>query len=201
MPSRDPGIDAYIARSAEFAQPILNSLRAAVHEACPQVEETLKWSMPSFVYAGGILCGMAAFKQHASFGFWKHALVMGKDMTRDGMGSYGKMRSVADLPSKKQLIADIRKAMRLNEPGVKTPGVRKTRTLKPSPRAPDDLAAALNKNKKAQATFDGFAPSHRREYIEWIAEAKRQDTRLRRIAQAIEWMAEGKPRNWKYMQC
>ncbi|MCL1633437.1 DUF1801 domain-containing protein [Luteimonas sp. SX5] len=133
--SRDPRIDAYIAKSAEFARPILKRLRETVHEACPEIEETMKWGSPSFVYAGGILCGMAAFKQHASFGYWKHALVMGADAARDGMGSYGKMAGLADLPPKKRLIADIKKAMKSNEQGVKTPGVRKSLAPKPPPKA------------------------------------------------------------------
>lgn len=203
MAQRDLRIDAYIARQADFARPILEYLREVVHEACPAVEETLKWSAPSFVYAGGILCGMAAFKQHASFGFWKHALIVGETedgMLREGMGSYGKLISVKDLPPKKQLVAHIRKAMKLNEDGVKGPSVRKNTTPKPPPEAPGDLAAALKKNAKARATFDAFPPSQKREYIEWLTDAKREETRLKRLAQAIEWMAEGKPRNWKYIR-
>lgn len=196
--SRDPRIDAYIAKSAQFARPILQSLRETVHQACPQVEETVKWGSPSFVYAGGILCGMAAFKQHASFGFWKHALVMGEGVERDGMGSYGKMTGIADLPPKKRLLADIKNAMKLNEQGAKTPGVRKSPTPKPPPKTPADLAAALKKNAKARATFEAFSPSNKREYAEWLEEAKREETRARRLAQAVEWMAEGKIRNWKY---
>lgn len=199
MGSRDPRIDAYIAKSAEFARPILQRLRETVHDACRQVEETIKWGSPSFVYAGGILCGMAAFKQHASFGFWKHALVMGEAAARDGMGSYGKMTAATDLPPQRRLLADLKKAMKLNEQGVNAPGVRKTATPKPPPKAPADLVAALKKNGKARATFEAFAPSHKREYIEWIEEAKREENRTRRLAQAIEWMAEGKPRNWKYL--
>jgi uncharacterized protein YdeI (YjbR/CyaY-like superfamily) len=198
MGSRDPRIDAYIAKSAEFAQPILRSLRDAVHEACPQVEETIKWGLPSFVHAGGILCGMAAFKRHASFGFWKHALVMGEEAARDGMGSYGKMAALADLPPRKRLIADLKKAMRLNEEGVKTSGARKTTQAKPPPQAPADLAAALKRNAMARKKFEAFPPSHKREYIEWIEQARREETRARRLAQALEWIAEGKPRNWKY---
>lgn len=201
MASRDPRIDAYIAKSAEFARPILTHVRELVHRACPDVEETMKWSSPSFEYAGGILCGMAAFKQHASFGFWKHALVVGDDSPPAGMGSYGKMTSLKDLPADKTLIAHIKKAMKLNEEGVKTPSVRKTTTPKPPPEAPADLVAALKKNAKARATFDVFPPSHKREYIEWLTEAKRDETRQKRLAQTIEWLAEGKPRNWKYMNC
>jgi uncharacterized protein YdeI (YjbR/CyaY-like superfamily) len=201
MGNRDPRIDAYIANAAGFAQPILERLRAIVHEACPDVEETLKWSSPSFLHAGGILCGMAAFKQHASFGFWKHALVVGEEVPRDGMGSFGKLTSLKDLPPKKELVALIHKAMRLNEEGVKTPGVRKSSTPKPPPVAPDDLAAALKKNRQARTTFEGFSPSQQRDYVDWITEAKRDETRQKRLAQAIEWLAEGKPRNWKYMNC
>ena len=201
MAQHDPRIDAYIARQAEFARPILEYLRAVVHEACPAVEETLKWSAPSFVHAGAILCGMAAFKRHASFGFWKHALVVIEDRPREGMGSYGKLVSIEELPPKKQLLADIRKAMKLNEEGVRTPTVRRSSTPKPAPEAPPDLAAALNKNARAKATFDAFAPGQKREYIEWLLEAKRDETRQKRLAQAVEWLAEGKRRNWKYENC
>ena len=198
--SHDPRIDAYIERAAPFAQPILTQVRELVHEACPQVEETIKWGMPTFVHAGGILCGMAAFKQHASFGFWKHALVVGEGEPRDGMGSYGKMTSLQDLPPKKTLLAHVRKAKKLNEDGVKSPAARKA-APKPPPEAPDDLLSALKKNKAAKATFDAFPPSCKREYIEWIVEAKREETRAKRLTQAVEWMAEGKRRNWKYENC
>ena len=201
MSKHDPRIDAYIARQADFARPILEYLRDLVHEACPTVEETLKWSAPSFVHAGGILCGMAAFKQHASFGFWKHALVVGEGQPRDGMGSYGKLTSIKDLPPRTQLLAHVRKAMRLNEEGVKTPAVRRSTTPKPAPEAPADLAAALKKNARAKATFDAFPPGQKREYIEWLVEAKRDETRQKRLVQAVEWMAEGKRRNWKYENC
>ena len=198
MPSHDPRVDAYIAKSADFARPILKEIRARVHAACPQVEETIKWGMPSFVHAGAILCGMAAFKQHASFGYWKHALVMG-DAERDGMGSYGRLACVRDLPPKARMQADLRKAMKLNEDGVK-PERRKS-APRPAPEVPGELASALEKNKAAKATFDAFAPGCRREYIEWIVEAKREETRAKRLAQALEWMAQGKRRNWKYERC
>ena len=198
--SRDPRIDAYIERAAPCAQPILSHVRDLVHAACPGVEESIKWGMPSFSHAGGILCGMAAFKQHASFGFWKHALVVGEGQPRDGMGSYGKMTSLQDLPPKKTLLAHVRKAMKLNEDGVKSPAARKA-APKPPPEAPDDLLSALKKNKAAKATFDAFPPSCKREYIEWIVEAKREETRAKRLTQAVEWMAEGKRRNWKYENC
>ena len=204
MSDHDPRIDAYIAKSAPFARPLLEQLRATVHQACPQVEETLKWGMPSFLYGGGILCMMAAFKQHASFGFWKHALVVGEGVERDGrpaegMGSFGRMSTLQDLPPKKELIALIRKAMALNEQGMKAPHARRAATPKPPPEVPADLAAALRRNKAVAATFKRFPPSQQREYVEWITDAKRDETRQRRLAQAVEWLAEGKPRNWKYL--
>jgi uncharacterized protein YdeI (YjbR/CyaY-like superfamily) len=200
VPASDPRIDAYIANSAEFAQPILAQLREAVHAACPQVEETLKWRMPTFMYHG-MLCGMAAFKQHCTFGFWKHELVVGKKQAGDvqAMGQFGRITRLADLPSHKLLAGYIKKAMQLNEAGVKAP--RATPKHKPAPRVPADLAAALKKNRKAATTFAAFSPSNQREYIEWISEAKREETRAKRLATAVEWMAEGKPRNWKYMNC
>ena len=194
--TRDPRIDAYIAKQADFAQPILARVREVVHEACPDVEETMKWSMPTFLYGGAILCGMAAFKQHASFGYWKHALVVGEGEPRDGMGSYGKMASVKDLPPKKTLLAHIRKAMQLNLD--KVPAARKASAPKPPPDMPTDLAAALKKNAKARKAYEGFPPSAQRDYVEWITQAKREATRASRLAQAVEWMAEGKRRNWKY---
>lgn len=201
MPSRDPRVDAYIAGAAPFAQPILGKLRAIVHEACPGAEETIKWSMPCFMHAGGILCSMAAFRQHVSFGFWKHALVMGEGVGRDGMGSFGRMASVKDLPAKKDLLALIRKAMALNEQGVKTPGARKATGPRPPPVAPDDLVAALRRSKAAAATFQALPPGQQREYIDWLVGAKREETRAKRLAQAVEWLAEGKRRNWKYENC
>jgi uncharacterized protein YdeI (YjbR/CyaY-like superfamily) len=199
MGTRDPRIDAYIAKAAEFARPILAHLREVVHEACPDVVETMKWSSPSFEYRG-LLCGFAAFKAHCAFGFWKHALVVGDDAKAgEAMGSFGRITSLADLPGKAALRRYIRKAMRLNEEGVKAPR-EKTRPRKPV-RMHADLKRALARNRKAAATFEGMSPSHRREYLEWIAEAKRDETRARRVAQAVEWLAQGKPRNWKYMKC
>lgn len=202
MSHRDPRVDAYIAKAAPFAQPILEHVREVVHEACPGVEETIKWGMPSFVYGGGILCGMAAFKAHASFGFWKHALVVGENDAGAepvGMGSFGKLTAVRDLPAKRQLVACVKKAAALNAQGVKAVPVRKAASAKPAPVPTPEFAAALRKHKAAAAAFKAFPPSHQREYVDWIAEAKREETRDRRIAQAVEWIAEGKQRNWKYM--
>jgi hypothetical protein len=194
--TRDKRIDAYIEKSAPFAQPILKHLRAVVHETCPDVVETLKWSSPHFEYKGPF-CGMAAFKEHAVFGFWKHELVVGEDSkAKEAMGSFGCLRTLADLPSKKALATYVRKAMKLNDDGVKVLR-RKTRPKQPVAMHPE-LKAALAKSRKAQATFDAFPPSGKGEYLEWVADAKSDDTRARRIAQAVEWMAEGKRRNWKY---
>lgn len=200
MTSHDPRIDAYIAGSAEFARPILEHLRALVHDACPEVEETLKWSMPTFVYGGAILCTMAAFKRHASFGFRRHAEVVGGDAPAEGMGSFGKLASVRDLPPKRQLLAPLKKAAALNATGAGPARATKA-APRPMPEVPADFAAALRGVPKAKAMFEAFAPSHRREYLEWIVEAKRPDTRARRIAQTVEWLAEGKSRNWKYERC
>ena len=200
MGTRDPRVDAYIARSADFAKPVLTSLRETVHAACPDVEETMKWSMPHFEYHG-ILCGMAAFKQHCTFGFWKASLIL-EDSGRsagEAMGQFGRITSVSALPPKKVLTAYIRKAMQLNEQGVAAPS--RSRQRRRAPRdveVPKELSAALKKNPKALATFEAFSPSHRREYVAWIAEAKREETRQRRVEAAVAQLAEGKTRNWKY---
>lgn len=201
MGKRIPQFDAYIAKAQPFAQPILETLRERVHELAPGVEEAIKWSAPSFMYGGKILACMAAFKEHVSFGFWQHALVMGEGVERDGMGSFGKMTSVADIPSKKVLAPLLERAMQLIEEGVKTPGVRKTTTPKSKPEPTAEFAAALKKNAAARKTLESFSPSAQREYIDWIAEAKREATRDSRIVQAIEWLAEGKQRHWKYQDC
>ena len=196
MGKRDPRVDAYIAKSAGFAQPILTEIRESVHAACPDVEEAMKWSFPHFVYKG-MLCSMAAFKQHAAFGFWKGSLVLGRGKDADAMGQFGRITKRSDLPSKKVLAGYVRKAAALNEQGVKVP-----RAPRPAAttivKVPADLTTALKKSKKAQEGFDDLSPSHKREYIEWITEAKSDETRARRLVQAIDWMAEGKSRNWKY---
>jgi uncharacterized protein YdeI (YjbR/CyaY-like superfamily) len=201
MGKRDARVDAYIAKAADFARPILEHLRTVVHEACPDVEETMKWSFPHFDYKG-MMCSMAAFKEHCAFGFWKDELVLGDGAAgKDAMGQFGRITTIKDLPSKKVLTGYIKKAIKLNDDGVKAPRTTKPKAPKPAPVAPNDLAAALRGNAQAAATFEGFSPSHKREYIEWITEAKTEATRLRRIEQAVAWMAEGKPRNWKYMNC
>ncbi|ALN62573.1 hypothetical protein GLA29479_1699 [Lysobacter antibioticus] len=202
MGQPDPRIDAYIVKAAPFAQPILEHLRAVVHAACPQVEEAIKWGMPSFVYRGKLMCGMAAFKQHATFGFWQGANIVGarQSADSDAMGQFGRLSKIGDLPGKRELTRLVKQAMALIETGVTRPATKRAQP-KPPVELPTDLAAALaqKKNAKAKTTYEAFPPSQRREYVEWIESAKREDTRKARLAQAMEWMAEGKVRNWKYM--
>jgi len=192
MPKTDPRVDAYIDKAEDFARPILVEIRARVHAACPDCEETMKWSSPSFQYKG-MLCGMEAFKAHCMFGFWKAELVVGGSNPH---ARYRYLKSVADLPGKKQMAALIHKAMALNDQGVVV--TRAPREKKAPARVPADLVAALQKSKKAQNAFEEFSPSHKREYVEWITEAKRDETRQQRIQTAVKWIAEGKSRNWKY---
>jgi len=197
MGTRDPRVDAYIAKAAEFARPILTYLRRTVHAACPQVTETIKWGMPHFEHHG-ILCHMAAFKRHCAFGFWKSSRVIATTArAAEAMGQFGRITSRADLPSQRVLVALVRKAARLNKAGVKSP----TRRLKPRrgpPRVPADLRAALERNASARAAFKALPPSGRREYTEWLTEAKRAETRARRLERTLAWLSEGKPRNWQY---
>ena len=204
MKNTDPRIDAYVANAEGFARPILRHLRKLVHEACPDVEETLKWSTPAFVYRGKIMAGMAAFKGHCTFGFWHQGMsaVLGPDGDKEAtaMGSFGRVTSLDDLPSDRALARYIRKAAELNEsdaPARPRPARRPAAPL----AVPEDLAAGLKKNRAAAASFEKFSPSHRKEYIEWITEAKRDETRQKRLATTLEWLAEGKTRNWKYENC
>ena len=192
MAEKDPRIDAYIAKAAPFAQPILRHLRAAVHAGCPEVVETIKWGTPHFEHHG-MLCGMAAFKAHCAFGFWNRALeIPGKG---GAMGQFGCITTVADLPGKVVLVGYVKEAARLNATGRKIGPVRKAK--KPLP-VPKDLTAALQKKAGASAKFRAFSPSQQREYSEWLVEAKTDATRARRLATAVEWIAEGKTRMWKY---
>jgi uncharacterized protein YdeI (YjbR/CyaY-like superfamily) len=199
MGKTDPRVDAFIESKAVFAQPILRHIRAIVHRACPEVEETLKWSMPSFTYKGQILAGMAAFKEHATFGFWRSKEVTGTEQAESAMGQFGRLTSIADLPDDTALEAMVRKAAALIDSGTKAP--RPLKHPKPPLAIPDDLRAALAANPGAQAAYDGFPPGQQREYLEWVTEARRPETRAKRVAQAVEWMAEGKRRNWKYESC
>ena len=195
MGTKDKRVDEFIERANPFARPILKRLRTWAHRHAPGCEETLKWGMPHFQYKGKLFCGMSAFKEHCAFGFW-HPLMRRDDNSLEGMGSFGKIRSVEDLPTEAEFAKMAREAMRLTDEGVKAP---------PRPKAektplvvPKDLAAALKRHAAAAKAFEEFSYSHRREYIAWITEAKRDETRAARVKQAVEWMAEGKPRHWKY---
>ncbi len=202
MAAKNKLIDAYIAKSADFAQPILNHLRELVHQACPEVEEKMKWSFPHFDYKGEMMCSMAAFKQHAVFGFWKAALMKDKVLLETAksevaMGHVGKLTSLKDLPADKKIMAWIKEAMLLNEKGIKLPSENKS-TEKKEIVVPEYFEKVLAKNKKAAATFNAFSYSHKKEYVEWITEAKTDETRNKRMTQAVEMIAAGKSRNWKY---
>lgn len=200
MPATDARIDAYIEKSADFAQPILIHLRKLIHKACRDVTETVKWSMPSFEYKG-ILCGFAAFKQHCTFGFWKQSLMETDAFPKNktAMGSFGRITSLKDLPSDKVMIGLIHHAMELNEKGVKVP--KKPTARKKDLVVPDELTKVLSRNKKAKTVFDNFSHSQKKEYVEWITEAKTEPTRNKRLATTVEWLSEGKRRNWKYENC
>ena len=196
MGKKDPRVDAYIAKSADFAQPILKHLRKLVHKADPGIQETVKWGMPSFVDEG-IVCQMAAFKQHAAFGFWKGKLILDSRGRRvDAMGSFGRITTLKDLPSDAKLLGYIKKAVKLNQEGVK---VKAQAKRKATPlRVPSDLNKALKLTPKAAATFKALSTSHRNEYVEWITGAKQRTTREKRLATTLKWLVEGKNYNWRY---
>ncbi len=198
MAKKDPRVDEYINKAADFAKPVLRHFRMLVHKACPEVEEKWKWSFPHFDYAGGPLAHMASFKQHCAIGFWKASLM--KDHTpssdENGMSSFGRITSLDDLPADKVLIKYIHEGMKLNELGVK---IKKKPVKSSEVEPPDYFKKALNKNKDAKNTFENFSNSNKKEYVSWVTEAKTEETRKKRLATAIEWMAEGKVRNWKYM--
>jgi uncharacterized protein YdeI (YjbR/CyaY-like superfamily) len=192
---KNPKVDAYIAKAPPFARPILEKLRRLFHEACPGIEEQIKWGCPSFEYKG-MVGGFAAFKAHATFGFWRQDVLpdpRGLFRSKGPMGA--RVTDAAQLPSDAVLLSYIRRAVKLNESG---PPPRAKSKPKPPVEVPDDVRAALRKNPKARAAFEAFPPSHRREYVEWIVEAKRDETRRKRLATALEWMAQGKSRNWRY---
>ncbi len=204
MGTKDKRIDAYIAKSAEFAKPVLEHLRKLIHKACPDVTETIKWGMPSFEYKGPFV-GFAAFKKHAVLGFWKAALMKdsevltGKD-TKGAMGNLGRIESIEDLPKDAVLTKWIKEAMKLNDKGVKLIRSEKPKHERREYKMPAYFQKELNRNKKAKATFENFSPSHKREYLEWIVEAKTEETRNKRMETALEWLCEGKSRNWKYQR-
>ena len=201
MGKKDRRVDAYIAKSAAFARPILRHIREVVHSAHPGVEETLKWSHPTFTYKG-MLCGMAAFKQHCTFGFWKHALLVGDgkgpfEAASEAMGQFGRLTAISDLPGDTMLRSLVKKAVALNEQGVKLPPRPRARG-KQELEVPSYFMSALRRNPKALATFNGFSYSNKKDYVEWVVEAKTEETRARRMKTAVEWMSEGKIHNWKY---
>ncbi len=201
MGKKEKAIDAYISRRADFAKPILNHIRELVHNACPDVEEKTKWGMPHFDYKDKMMCHMAAFKQHAVMGFWfaaimKDAVLQENAKSEVAMGHLGRITQIKDLPSDKKITAWVKESMALIDKGVKLP--TKKATEKKEIITPDYFISALNKNKKAKQVFENFAPSHKKEYLEWITGAKTEETRNRRMATAMEWIAEGKGKNWKY---
>ena len=198
MGTKDPRVDAYIKKAAPFAQPVLLHLRELIHKGCPDVEETLKWGRPSFMHKG-ILCAFASFKAHCAFGFWKRSLIVGKDKgkAQEAMYQFGRIMSLSDLPADNVLLGYVKEATRLNDEGI----MPKKKTRAPAERkltVPAVLRDALTRTPKAKAIFDGFSYSKKKDYVEWITEAKTEETRSRRLATAIEWISEGKSRNWKY---
>jgi uncharacterized protein YdeI (YjbR/CyaY-like superfamily) len=202
MAKKEKAVDVYIAKSADFAKPILNHIRALVHKTCPDVEEKIKWGMPFFDYKGEMLCHIASFKQHAVMGFWKAALMKDPILVENAksetaMGHLGRITSLKDLPSDKKITGYIKEAMMLNDKGIKAPAKGKTTAIKEL-TVPTYFTNALAKNKKAKQVFEKFAYSHKKEYLEWITEAKTEETRNKLMATAIAWMAEGKGRNWIY---
>jgi uncharacterized protein YdeI (YjbR/CyaY-like superfamily) len=199
MGNKDPRIDAYIERSAVFAQPILRHVRKVVHRACPNVQETIKWNCPHFDYKG-IMCGMAAFKEHCALGCWKRLLIFGTGRAKgaEPMNWSRRICSIADLPPEKELISYVQKAAELNELARSVP--KAARKKKAPPRVPENFSVALKKNAKAKKTFDNLSPSCKREYVEWIEDAKREETRQKRLRTAIDWLNQGKQHNWRYMK-
>ena len=198
MRDRNPEIDAYIAKSADFAKPILNQLRELAHTACPEVVETLKWQMPHFLHKG-ILFGMAAFKHHCMLHFWKGNLILGNKFRKThegGTWQFDRITTLSDLPDDRILLGYMKKAVELNEAGIKKEAPK--RKASKELVVPDYFVAVLNKNPKAREAFEKFSYSHKKEYVEWITDAKREETRQKRMQTAIEWLAKGKSRNWKY---
>lgn len=195
MPTKDPRVDAYIDEAEPFARPILKRIRRVVHASCPSIVETIKWHMPFFDYQG-LLCGMAGFKAHCALVFWRDVKPVAS--SRRAMGQFGRLASVADLPSDAELKRIVREAVVRREAGSTKKTPAKKKPAKPVV-VPADLRRALAGNPKAKAAFAAFSPSHRREYIEWISEAKRPETRARRLTTTLAWLEQGRSRNWQYM--
>ncbi len=201
MAKKDKRIDAYIANAEKFAQPVLNHIRELVHTACPDVEEKMKWSFPHFDYKG-MMCSMASFKQHAAMSFWKAKMMSDPHKIFNGdeaMGHMGRITKMSDLPSDKILLQYIKEAVKLNEEGIKLPAKPVSKANKEI-IVPEYFVAALKKNKKAHSTFEAFSYSNKKEYVDWLTDAKTEETRNRRMADAVEWISEGKIRNWKYLK-
>ena len=202
MGKREKSVDVYISQSQDFAKPILKHIRELIHEGCPDVEEKMKWSFPTFNYKGSILCNMAAFKQHATFGFWKATLLRSNGVMpqadESAMGQFGRITKLSDLPSDKTILKIVREAVKLEDAGVKAQ--RKKISKKKELIIPDYFINAISKNKNAKKTFDAFSYSNKKEYVEWVSEAKTEETRNKRLATSIEWLSEGKQRNWKYIK-
>jgi len=197
--SRDPRVDAYVAKAQPFARPILEKVRERVHAVLPDVEEAIKWSMPAYTLDGKIVLITAAFKAHTALNFWRGQELESTHASVGAMGQFGKIKSLQELPTDAELDTLIRDAARLAK---NAPAPRKAKHApKPAPELHPEFAAALDRAPKAKATMEGFPPSCRREYLEWVAEAKQDATRHKRIATAIEWLSEGKRRNWKYENC
>jgi uncharacterized protein YdeI (YjbR/CyaY-like superfamily) len=205
MIKKDNRIDLYISKSADFAKPVLNHIREIVHKACPDAVETMKWSFPHFDFKGEMMCSMAAFKQHCAFGFWKASLMKDPDKIleikdRNAMGHLGQIKILSDLPADKILIKYIKEAAKLNEDGIKLPSKSKPKEKKEL-IVPDYFSKILQKNKTALKTFEDFSYSHKKEYVQWITEAKTEETRNKRMTASIELLKEGKSKNWKYNKC
>ncbi|MFO0981250.1 MAG: DUF1801 domain-containing protein [Planctomycetota bacterium] len=164
MAKTNARFEARIKQAAPFARPILTHLRAVMHATLPEVEEDLKWGHPTFLYKG-IFASVAAFKQHCTFGFWKHDLLVEQLSAADqkAMAGCGRITSVADLPNEKTLARIIKAAAKLNDDGVK-PVRAKPRPVKDRVvEVPPDLRAALHRDAKARAAFDAFSYSHKTE--------------------------------------
>jgi uncharacterized protein YdeI (YjbR/CyaY-like superfamily) len=189
MATRDPRVDAYIGKSSDFAKPILKQIRGAVHKGHPAVTETIKWGVPAYVDERGIFCMTAAFKQHCAWVFWTGRKPASADAKR-----FRKITSVEDLPPPRELLAIVKEAAT----SAPTSKEKTTKRVAKPVTVPIYFRAALRKNAKARAAFDAFPPSHKREYVDWIASAKTDQTRQRRINTALQWIASGKSRNWKY---
>lgn len=203
MVTKDPRIDAYIAKSQDFAKPVLNYFRGLVHKACPDAQETIKWGFPNFDYKG-LYCAMASFKQHCAIVFYKATLMKDSKLTANAksesaMGHLGRITSLRDLPSEKKLISYLKEAAKLNDAGIKIPK-KKPSAEKKVLVIPNFFSKELKKNKKAFEAFNNFSYSHKKEYLEYITEAKREETRNKRIASTIKFLASGKALNWKYMK-